>query len=209
MSNVYSKHKKNRSFDCYAWITVSRSFLVEQLLKSILQKLYEEDGNKNAAKEFGEKVMDKDTLTQEIRDYLEGRSYMIVFDDVWAIDFWGGVEFALPADSNERSRIIITTRDKGVAEFCLRSAPVHIRELEPLHSNDALKLFRRKTCQFDPEVCPEDLNELSESFVKKCEGVPLAIVVISGLLSTKGKTVSNWQRVYDSLRSKFSSDPHS
>ncbi|KAL1347521.1 hypothetical protein HN51_023590 [Arachis hypogaea] len=202
--NLYNKHKED--FDCYAWITVSHSFKEEHLLTTI-QTLYENDGKKYLV-ENREKEGDKCNLTQKLRDYLQGKSYMIVFDDVWEINFWECMEYALPDDTNIRSRIIITTRDRGIAEFCRRSAPVHIHELKPLPADDALKLFLLKTFQFDHHGCPEDLNELSQRFVKRCEGVPLAIVVISGLLSTKKKTISEWQKVYDSLRSKFSSDPH-
>ncbi|XP_052107391.1 disease resistance protein RPM1 isoform X2 [Arachis duranensis] len=203
--NLYNKHKED--FDCYAWITVSHSFK-EEHLQTIMQTLYENDGKKYPVEGIREKEVDKCNLTQKLRDYLQGKSYMIVFDDVWEINFWECMEFALPADTNIRSRIIITTRDRGIAEFCQRSAPVHIHELKPLPADDALKLFLLKTFQFDHHGCPQDLNDLSQRFVKRCKGVPLAIVVISGLLSTKKKTVSEWQKVYDSLRSKFSTDPH-
>ncbi|XLS63617.1 hypothetical protein HN51_023591 [Arachis hypogaea] len=203
--NLYNKHKED--FDCYAWITVSHSFK-EEHLQTIIQTLYENDGKKYPVEGIREKEVDKCNLTQKLRDYLQGKSYMIVFDDVWEINFWECMEFALPADTNIRSRIIITTRDRGIAEFCQRSAPVHIHELKPLPADDALKLFLLKTFQFDHHGCPQDLNDLSQRFVKRCKGVPLAIVVISGLLSTKKKTVSEWQKVYDSLRSKFSTDPH-
>ena len=94
-------------------------------------------------KENYEKLLDKHTLTQELREYLQGRSYMIVFDGVQETEFWGGVEFALPADTNINSRIIITTRDKGVAEFCRRSAPVHIHELETLNQYDQWRSLKK------------------------------------------------------------------
>ena len=116
--------------------------------------------------------------------------------------FGGDVEFALPKD---RGRIIITTRDRRVAEFCGSYGPIHIHDMEPLNLDDAWNLFCLKAF---PGGCPEDLMRLSEEFVMKCNGVPLAIVAIAGLLSTKNKNVLEWQRVYDSLRSKLSSDPH-
>ncbi|KAF7816018.1 disease resistance protein RPM1-like [Senna tora] len=152
-------------------------------------------------------TMDKDSLIRNLRQLLQERSYMIVFDDVWDIDFWGCVEYALP-DNNKSSRIMITARDRGVAEFCKRFAPVHIQELEPLSPNDALKLFHLKVFQFDPQDCPEDLMELSKDFVNKCDRVPLAIVAIAGILSTKKKTFLEWKKVHGSLRSKLASDPH-
>ncbi|KAK7320309.1 hypothetical protein VNO77_29666 [Canavalia gladiata] len=206
VNNVYNKQKEQRSFQCYAWITVSRSLKEEHLLKTIMQKLYEEDNNKIAAKEIGETVMSKEDLIRKIREHLQGRNYMIVFDDVWEQDFWIGVQFALPIHGN--GRIIITTRHTGVAEFCKPFAPVYIHELEPLPPEHGLKLFLIKTFQFDSEGCPEELMGLCEAFVDKCEGVPLAIEAIAGLLSTKNKTVSEWKKVYDSLSSKLSNDPH-
>ncbi|KAL4298440.1 hypothetical protein AHAS_Ahas17G0001100 [Arachis hypogaea] len=161
--NLYNKHKED--FDCYAWITVSHSFKEEHLLTTI-QTLYENDGKKYLV-ENREKEVDKCNLTEKLRDYLQGKSYMIVFDDVWEINFWECMEYALPDHTNIRSRIIITTRDRGIAEFCRRSAPVHIHELKPLPADDALKLFLLKTFQFDHHGCPEDLNELSQRFVKR------------------------------------------
>lgn len=207
VNNVYNKQKDERTFDCYAWITVSHSLKETKLLKTMMQSFYEHDGNRSGAKEINE-IVDMDALTNKLREYLHGRRYMIVFDDVWDINFWEGVEFAL-RDENKSSRIMITTRDKGVGEFCRRFSPIHIHELEPLPLKDALKLFHLKAFQFDDlQCCPEALLGLSQDFVKKCDGVPLAIVAIAGLLSTKKKVVSEWQRVLDSLHSKLASDPH-
>lgn len=207
VNNLYKKQKDERSFDCYAWITVSRSLKAEDLLKAMMQSLYEYDNNNNSAKELDD-IKDVDSLTTKLKQYLQGRRYMIVFDDVWNIDFWGVVEFALP-DDNNKNRIIITTRDRGVADFCTRSALSYIHELKPLPPHDALKLFYLKAFQSDyDDACPEELKGLSQEFVNKCDGVPLAIVAMAGLLSTKKKLVSEWQRVLHSLHSKLASDLH-
>ncbi|KAJ1410843.1 Virus X resistance protein-like, coiled-coil domain [Sesbania bispinosa] len=206
VKNIYNKQKEKKCFDCHAWITVSRSLKGDHLLKTILESFYEEDNNKSAVKEISETVMPKDNLIRKIREYLQAKSYVIVFYDIWEQDFWGDVEHALPTDNN--GKIILTTRDRRVADFCKSCAPVFIHEMKPLPFENGLKLFHMKAFQFDPQCCPDDLMQLSKDFVEKCEGVPLAIVAIFGLLSTKNKIVSDWQKVYNSLRSKFSSDPH-
>ncbi|KAF7816017.1 disease resistance protein RPM1-like [Senna tora] len=208
VSNVYKKQMDERCFDSYAWITVSRSHKVEELLKTMMKNFYEYDSNKSGAVDISE-IKDMKALFHKLREYLEGRRYMIVFDDVWDIDFWGEVEFALP-DNNNKNRIMITTRDRGVADFCRRFAPVHVHELKPLPLEDAMKLFLHKAFQFDQdnEGCPEELIGFSQNVVNKCDGVPLAIVAIAGLLSTKKKLVSEWQKVLNSLHSKLASDPH-
>jgi len=49
---------------------------------------------------------------------------------------------------------------------------------------------------------------LSLDIVRKCEGLPLAIVAIGGLLSMKEKVPSEWQKLYDGLSSELESNPH-
>jgi disease resistance protein RPM1 len=44
--------------------------------------------------------------------------------------------------------------------------------------------------------------------VRKCEGLPLAIVAIGGLLSTKEKVPLEWQKLLDSLCSELECNPH-
>ncbi|XP_062160738.1 disease resistance protein RPM1-like [Alnus glutinosa] len=43
--------------------------------------------------------------------------------------------------------------------------------------------------------------------VRKCEGLPLAIVAIDGLLSTKDKVPLEWQKLHGSLSSELESNP--
>ncbi|XP_027337816.1 disease resistance protein RPM1-like isoform X2 [Abrus precatorius] len=200
VNKVFNQKKREASFNCYAWITVSRLLKGEDLLKDLLKRLYEEAGDKESVKEISE--MYGNALVIKLREYLQGKSYFIVFDDVWEESFWGDVEHALPRD---RGMIIITTRDRRVAEFCGAHGPIHNYDMQPLNRKDAWNLFCLKAFRED---CPKDLKGLSEEFVKKCNGVPLAIVAIASLLSTKNKNVLEWKRVYDSLRSKLSSDPH-
>jgi disease resistance protein RPM1 len=49
---------------------------------------------------------------------------------------------------------------------------------------------------------------ISKDIVKKCEGLPLAIVAIGGLLSTKEKVSLEWQKLHDSLSSELECNPH-
>ncbi|MED6111679.1 hypothetical protein PIB30_054548 [Stylosanthes scabra] len=190
--NVYNQEK--HSFDRCAWVDVSRSLKGVQLFKALLQNFLDDKKSSNLDKNL-------DDLIKDIREHLNEKKYLIVLDDVWEKDLWGAVELALPANAN--GMIIITTRDSGVADSCKESAKVHTYPLNPLEHEDALRLFYSKAFHSNP---PEELMKLSEEFTKKCEGVPLAIVAIASLLSTKKETVSEWQLVYNSLQSKLASD---
>ncbi|GAY69270.1 hypothetical protein CUMW_270590 [Citrus unshiu] len=152
--------------------------------------------------------MEEMELITTLRGHLKYKSYMIVFDDVWKIDFWGDVGHAL-LDNKKSSRIIVTTRHMNVAKFCKSSSPVQVHELETLHPNEAWKLFCRKV--FGPSSggsCPSELRELSQDILAKCGGLPLAIVAVGGLLSTKNRVVSEWKKLFDRLGSMLGSDPH-
>ena len=44
--------------------------------------------------------------------------------------------------------------------------------------------------------------------VKKCDGLPVAIVVIGGLLSTKENVPFEWKKLHDSLSSELECNPN-
>ncbi|RDX79317.1 Disease resistance protein RPM1, partial [Mucuna pruriens] len=62
-----------------------------------------------------------------------------------------------------------------------------------------------KAFQFEKEKYPE-LDDLCKEFVKKCNRVPLAIVTVAGLLSTKRKTTTEWRKVLNQLDSLLQSN---
>ncbi|KAB2598563.1 disease resistance protein RPM1-like [Pyrus ussuriensis x Pyrus communis] len=200
---VYDNQKVIEHFDCHAWITVSQTYKVEDLLRQMVMQFYK------ARKEYtpeGIDTMEKESLIRKSRELLQQKRYVVVFDDVWKVDFWGAIEHALP---DEGGRIIITTQIQDVANFCKRSCFVHVHHLQPLPPNKAWELFCRKAFRFELEgKCPEELEDLSLNIVKRCEGLPLAIVSIGGLLSTKAKVVSEWQKLYNSLSSELERNPH-
>ncbi|KAK7305205.1 hypothetical protein VNO77_43106 [Canavalia gladiata] len=171
-------------FDCHAWITVSGSYTVEGLLREILHNFCKE-GMKHLPSE-----MDREWLIDEVRHYLRGKRYVIFFDDVWDTQFWDEIEF-IAIDNNNGSRIFITTRNKDVAWSCMKSSLVNIHELKPLTSEESLELFCKKAFRFEFDGhCPPELQDISHRIVDKCMGIPLVIVTVAGLISTKRKTVA-------------------
>ncbi|XP_060667252.1 disease resistance protein RPM1-like [Ziziphus jujuba] len=150
--------------------------------------------------------MDEQTLTTKLRDYLLKKRYVVIFDDVWKVDFWGDIQYALPDDEN-RSRVVITTRNMDVPNFCKISPSFRVHELQRLRDDNPWKLFCKKVFQPDcAGQCPPHLEQLSRKIVDKCEGLPLAIVAIAGLLKTKNKTTVEWQKLHDSLSSEMDSN---
>ncbi|KAF5735241.1 putative Disease resistance protein RPM1 [Tripterygium wilfordii] len=103
---------------------------------------------------------------------------------------------------------MLTTRIMDVAEFCKFHSLVHVHEVQSLPRDKALELLCNKAFQFeDHQQCPPELTELATYIVEKCEGLPLAIVAIGGVLSSKGKDISQWQNLCNILREELESNP--
>ena len=200
VKKVYDNDKVVPHFDCQAWITVSQSFKMDQLLRDIIKKFYK------ARKEFAPReidTMEESSLVKELNTYLLEQRYLLVLDDMWDTGLWDHIKRAFP-DNAKGNRIIITTRNVDVAPSNNESQDYSVYELEPLPFDKALELFYKKAFQCLGGQCPEDLVELSNEIVEKCGGLPLAVVAIGGLFSTKAKVESEWRKlVFDSLSSEF------
>ena len=193
---VFESKKVSAHFDCRACVTVSQSYTVRGLLINMMEQFCQ--GTKDSLMQMLHK-MDDQSLIIEVRQYLQHKRYLIFFDDVWQEDFSDQVEFAFP-NNNKDSRIIITTRMMYVADFFKKSFPVHVHNLQLLPPNKAWELFCKKVFKYElGGHCPSELEAVSKDIVKKCRQLPLAIVAIGGLLSTKSKTMIEWKMVSENL----------
>ncbi|XP_059656925.1 disease resistance protein RPM1-like [Cornus florida] len=145
---------KNR-FQCHAWITVSQSFHLRELLKDVVRRLFDEA--KQQAPQSLE-TMDINDLKAKIKDFLQQRRYVLVLDDVWSINAWDALKYAFP-DNNSGSRILLTTRIVGVASTSCVESLDHNYTMKPLSPKESWTLFCRKT--FQGNHCPQHLEELS------------------------------------------------
>ncbi|KAL0000435.1 hypothetical protein SO802_014216 [Lithocarpus litseifolius] len=201
---VFDHQMVRGHLNCHAWIAVSQSHNMVDLLRIMIKQFCE------ARKEFPPKGIDsadKMFVIRKAREYLQEKRYVVVFDDVWEINFWGGIEHALP-DNMKGARIMITTRKWEVANFCKKSSLVHVHTLQPLPLTKAWELFNKRTFQFEfGGHCPPVLKKLSHDIIEKCKGLSLAIVAIGGLLSTKDKTPFEWQNLHDNFGFELGRNP--
>jgi disease resistance protein RPM1 len=124
--------------------------------------------------------------------------YFIVIDDVWEVPSWKVIRTALE-ESNSGSKILITTRCSDVGEL------VHCTyKIQPLCADSSKILFHGRIFG-SQDRCPASLSELSDKILKKCGGVPLAIITIASLLANKSDDITEWQEVCSSIGSGLSS----
>jgi len=141
-----------------------------------------------------------------MRDYLIDKRYLILIDDVWRLEAWKHIQSALPRNDNG-SRVITTTRSKTVAKSCCAGISAHMYEAQPLGEDDSQKLFfKRLFCS--REDCPQDLRKVSSDILKKCGGLPLAIISIAGLLANRRQTVEVWVNTWKSISAAVDKDSH-
>lgn len=191
---VYDDAEVKKHFKIRAWITVSQSFKIEELLKDMIRQIFS-----IISRPFPEGLdsMNTDRLRRIIKDLLLKRRYLIVLDDVWHLSVWDAVKYALP-NNGCCSRVMLTTRNADVASTSGVESIGKVYNLNPLPLEESWELFCRKTFQGD--ACPAYLEEICKNILRKCEGLPLAIVAISGVLATKDKRrIDEWDKVCRSL----------
>ncbi|TYH42178.1 hypothetical protein ES332_D11G045800v1 [Gossypium tomentosum] len=119
------------------------------------------------------------------------------------LEAWNSIAKAFPDRSNG-SRVMLTTRNKGIAlKADAQSIPYNLNFLS---EEDGWMLFCKKAFihNNDSYGSPQ-LEETGKEIVAKCAGLPLALIVVGGLLSTK-KNLGEWKRVLSNMHSLFARD---
>ncbi|KAH0757061.1 hypothetical protein KY290_020554 [Solanum tuberosum] len=187
--NLYKNPNIASSFSTRAWICVSQEYNTMDLLKTIIKSI---QGRTKGTLRLLETMTEGD-LEVHLRVLLNERKYLVVVDDIWQREAWESLKRAFP-DSKNGSRVIITTRKEDVAERADNRGFVH--KLRFLSQEESWDLFCRKL--LDVRAMVPAMESLANDMVEKCRGLPLAIVVLSGLLSHRGG-LDKWQEVKDQL----------
>ncbi|VAI70349.1 unnamed protein product [Triticum turgidum subsp. durum] len=189
---VFEKIKAQ--FDCAAFVPVGQNPDIRKIFKDLLYGL-----DKKKFKDIHNTTRDEKILMEEISEFLVDKRYLIVIDDIWEEETWRFINCAL-WKNKLHSRVITTTRNVSVSEACLSSSDDMIHKMKPLSDEDSRILFHRRIFQ-SKEKCPEDLQIVSRDILKKCGGVPLAIITIASLLVSNQRVKPNhdWMDVYNSM----------
>ncbi|XP_018716849.2 disease resistance protein RPM1 [Eucalyptus grandis] len=193
---VYDNHQVKAYFQSHAWISVSQSYKIQNILRDMIEQLH---GEIEQRAPQGIESANSVRLKQILKDFLRHKRYIIVLDDVWNLEALEGIKSAMPNGSCN-SRIIITTRMADIATFSSNQSKVYSRK--PLSPEESWSLFCKKA--FHGKLCPPHLKNLSQQILKKCEGLPLAIVAIGGLLFAKD--VQEWEMISHSLAIELESN---
>ncbi|WVZ64474.1 hypothetical protein U9M48_013983, partial [Paspalum notatum var. saurae] len=121
------------------------------------------------------------SLISTIKTHLQYKRYLIVIEDVWGASTWDVLKLALP-DGNCCSRVLTTTEIEDVALHSCGYDSKYVFKMKPLGDDDSRKLFFSSV--FGPQhECPPELKEVSYEIIRKCGGLPLAIVTVASIFA--------------------------
>ncbi|GMQ06455.1 LOW QUALITY PROTEIN: hypothetical protein CsSME_00051038 [Camellia sinensis var. sinensis] len=180
-----------RSFECSAWICVSQQPNMDQLLRDIARQVG-----------LGKEKREND-IEANLFAFLYYKRYVIVIDDIWETQPWDYLKFGIPNNFENGSKIILTSRHRDVGVHVGGQSSLH--ELQPLDLNNSRNLFFKIVGgpPHNPEEEASDpleqLENIAEKILKRCSGVPLAIVLVAGLLRKKERKTHAWKAVLENM----------
>ncbi|XP_024197912.1 putative disease resistance RPP13-like protein 1 [Rosa chinensis] len=168
-------------FNPKVWVSVSDSFSLERLTKTIFKLVTSRDSDD----------LDEFSKVQDLlSEALAGKKFLIVLDDVWSTcdyDSWTKLQSPFRVGASG-SQIVVTTREEKVAKLI---GATHVYDLKTLSNEDCLEVFQ----QHINSNRPPNFNLLCKKIVEKCNGLPLAAKTLGGIL--RCKEAGSWEEVLD------------
>uniref|UniRef100_A0A0D9XVD4 WRKY domain-containing protein n=1 Tax=Leersia perrieri TaxID=77586 RepID=A0A0D9XVD4_9ORYZ len=184
-------------FECRAFVRTSQKTDMRRLLVNILSQVCPHQRPDNW------KVH---SLISSIRTHLQDKRYLIIVEDLWATSTWDIIKCALP-ESNSSSRILTTTEIEDLALQSCSYDSKYIFKMKPLCEDDSRNLFF-STVFGSRSNCPAELSEASYDIVRKCGGLPLAVVTIAGLLASQLEKQEQWDYINKTLGHSLMANPN-
>ncbi|KAK1274207.1 Disease resistance protein RPM1 [Acorus gramineus] len=195
VAQIYKNKQIQQEFQWRAWVTVSKSYNKDDILRNIIKQLFHE--------KKGIDGMDTKELAEKLKGCLVDQKYLIVLDDVWDVSLWSEIKDVF---NTGKRRIMFTTRNSEIATSIASSSDC-VFNIKPLHDDEARKLFCNIAFGGDQGgICPTELEDLAKETINKCDGLPLAIVTLGGLLRTK-RSAMEWNDTLKSLNWMLTNSP--
>uniref|UniRef100_A0A0E0KUY5 AAA+ ATPase domain-containing protein n=1 Tax=Oryza punctata TaxID=4537 RepID=A0A0E0KUY5_ORYPU len=181
-------------FPYHAWITVSQSFDVNDVLKDMIKQFLRIEMDKV--------VVSEHILRDKLKEGLEDKRYFLVLDDLWSIQAWDCIKPTSWGNNMQGSQVVVTTRNRDLVGD--KSCSL-VYDLKTLENKDARELLLRMAKRSLDAIEKDQMKVTFEKILKKCGGLPLAIVTIGRLLAAKD--VKEWKILYAQLPSELESNP--
>ncbi|KAK3415406.1 hypothetical protein EUGRSUZ_H01029 [Eucalyptus grandis] len=174
------------SFELRAWVSVSDQFDICKLTATALEEF------SSPSKKETENL---NQLQLQLKDFLTGKKFLLVLDDVWNEDsnLWDA--FLVPFIYGARgSKIVVTTRNENVASVARAFSKYYLQKLQ---DKECWDLFAKHAFDEHNFEARTRLEEIGRRIVKRCDGLPLALKTIGSLLRGESD-IRKWENIAES-----------
>ncbi|KAF0892736.1 hypothetical protein E2562_017701, partial [Oryza meyeriana var. granulata] len=179
---IFNDQAIQDTFDSKIWLGgVAQGFSEAHLLATAIAAA---DGRNPA-------VQDMALLEAALVKALRGKKLLLVMDDVWTEEAWNDVlRVPVAKACAPGTCVLVTTRNEDVA---LAMKATHSHHVSKLGLQDSWTLLQKQVALSVSEI--EIVQECGKKIAEKCDGLPLAIKVIGGVLCKKNATKNTWKEV--------------
>ncbi|KAL9170924.1 hypothetical protein ABFS82_04G178100 [Erythranthe guttata] len=191
---IFDSDNIKHEFRIRIWVNISQKFNRRDFFLDILKKFT------RSRKLSG---LNDHELEQRVRKCLANDKFLIVLDDVWSVDHWDAIKNVFPME-NGAGKVMITSREKDVGT---RASVRGGHPLRFLTTDESWQLLQLEVFN-GVGGCPEDLEIVGKRIAHDCDGLPLTVVVIGGILQSQytsrrstGLVRKEWIKVSENVSS--------
>uniref|UniRef100_A0A0D9XS12 NB-ARC domain-containing protein n=1 Tax=Leersia perrieri TaxID=77586 RepID=A0A0D9XS12_9ORYZ len=188
--NIFNDKTIQEKFDMKIWLSVTQKFNEDDLLTTaIIATGGDHRGSYN-----------RSTSEPALVNAIRGKKFLLVMDDMWSERAWNDFLRAPFSHGGPGSRVVVTTRDERIAKGVKAMYLHHVNKLTP---DDAWSLLKQQVVDpigkvvisetDKPKI--EALRDIGMKIIGKCDGLPLAIKVVGGLLCRKDRDHGVWSDI--------------
>ncbi|KAJ1694021.1 hypothetical protein LUZ63_010719 [Rhynchospora breviuscula] len=181
---IFNDERIRGSFDIRIWISLSSSLKDTTLLSMIIDAAGGNPGKSTTRAQLKPKLAS--TITR--------KRFFLVLDDVSDGSIWINLLKA-PLQAGARgSRILVTAREKNVAT---QMGVSHVHDVKNINPDEGWLLLRESSSLEDEDES-DILVEIGLNISEQCNGLPLAIKTVGGILKSREPTIKDWLAISES-----------
>lgn len=177
---VYNNERVKNHFKRKFWVSVTENFDQARIFKGMLESSTTTfDANISFA-----------ALQGIVLELVAEKRFLLVLDDLWTNNYMAlePLENILKRGASG-SKVLVTSRNNEVSRITGAKSSYSLRHF---NDNESRLLFEK--IAFEGRNSPDELEEYAEQIVKRCNGLPLAVKQMGGML--RGITdVSEWRYI--------------
>ncbi|XP_064987038.1 putative disease resistance protein RGA4 [Musa acuminata AAA Group] len=190
---IYNDERIRVNYPIQIWLYISKNYSETKLLGELIRCAANKLEGREAKSESFE-GQSRSELEPKLASLLT-KNLFVVLDDVWSTNLWNDFLRKPLSKAVGSSTILVTTRNETVLNG-MRASYTH--SVEKMDDNSGWMLLRNLVFRAGEEDDERMLEEVGMEIVRKCDGLPLAIKAIAGLLVSNDKSIGKWKEVLES-----------